>query len=382
MAVVKAVEAVAAPEAAAVEAAAQAEGGEAVGVAATDAEAEEEEVAGDFIFNASGARVGAGHAAASLSDNEEGTAMATAAGASDEPPLKKKRRARSRRILTQAPGMEATAGGEQRIELEAPKRPSMFTASNYFWLYYAAEGVQGLTKKVGINQGSGPHGTAAIGEYHAILSNAVDTDADSISGSNSTYEFAGMHVEQPNLLYVRTYSCACPSCSKPETVNVEYVGCPLISSVGRWRQQPIHATANVNAQRKVQLEDIKTFRGKIKPNKLYAAYASYREELGGRPYWLLLTRSEAKTGKTIKVPGGRTIAKNQWFVEAQWYLSTSDDSGGRRYKLLDGIVHVPPDSFIQEHELQWLHEGRSGGESILHDESHAALMWHNYSNLV
>ena len=44
-------------------------------------------------------------------------------------------------------------------------------------------------------------------------------------------------------------------------------------------------------------------------------------------------------------------------------------------------MYVPPDSFIQEHELKWLHEGRSGGESILHDESHAALMWHNYANL-
>ena len=43
------------------------------------------------------------------------------------------------------------------------------------------------------------------------------------------------------------------------------------------------------------------------------------------------------------MPGGRTIAKNQWFVEAQWYLSTSDDQGVKRYKLLDGIVYVPPD---------------------------------------
>ena len=51
---------------------------------------------------------------------------------------------------------------------------------------------------------------------------------------------------------------------------------------------------------------------KIKADKLYAAYASYREERGrGRPYWLLRTKSEALTGKTIKVPGGTTIAKNQ-----------------------------------------------------------------------
>ena len=114
---------------------------------------------------------------------------------------------------------------------------------------------------------------------------------------------------------------------------------------------------------------------------MYAAFAAYREVLGGRPYWLLKTKSEAKTGETIRAPGGRTIAKNQWFVEAQWYLSTSDNQGSKRYKLLPEIVHVPPDTFIQEHELEWSHEGRGDGESILSDASHVALMWHNYSNV-
>ena len=57
------------------------------------------------------------------------------------------------------------------------------------------------------------------------------------------------------------------------------------------------------------------------------------------------------------------------------------DAAGRLI-YCDGIVYVPPDSFIQEHKLKWLHEGHSGGESILHDESHAALMWHNYSNTI
>ena len=111
----------------------------------------------------------------------------------------------------------------------------------------------------------------------------------------------------------------------------------------------------------------KAFRGKIKADKLYAAFASYCEELGGRPYWLLKTRSVAKTGKTIKVAGGRTIAKNQWSVEVQWYVSTSADPNCRRYKLQDEVVHVPPDTFIQEHELEWSHEGRDGNESILSD---------------
>mmetsp|Transcript_33919 Transcript_33919/g.106473 ORF Transcript_33919/g.106473 Transcript_33919/m.106473 type:complete len:190 (-) Transcript_33919:11-580(-) len=130
-----------------------------------------------------------------------------------------------------------------------------------------------------------------------------------------------------------------------------------------------------------QLDSIKDFRAKIQPGRLYAAFAAYREVLGGRPYWLLKTKSEAKTGETIRVPGGRTIAKNQWFVEAQWYLSASDNQGSKRYKLLPEIVHVPPDTFIQEHELEWSHEGRGDGESILSDASHVALMGHNYSNV-
>ena len=81
------------------------------------------------------------------------------------------------------------------------------------------------------------------------------------------------------------------------------------------------------------------------------------------------------------MPGGRTIAKNQWFVEAQWYLSVSDDPLQKRYKLLDDIVYVPPDAFIQEHELEWQHEGRNGGESLLSNASHVALMWHNFANV-
>ena len=62
---------------------------------------------------------------------------------------------------------------------------------------------------------------------------------------------------------------------------------------------------------------------------------------GGRKYWLLLAKSKAKMGETIKVPGGRTIARNQWFVEVQWYLSTSDDQARKSYKLLPEIAHVP-----------------------------------------
>ena len=38
-------------------------------------------------------------------------------------------------------------------------------------------------------------------------------------------------------------------------------------------------------------------------------------------------------------------------------------------------------TLVQEHELEWEHEGRSGGESTLKEASHAALMQHNYSNV-
>ena len=97
---------------------------------------------------------------------------------------------------------------------------------------------------------------------------------------------------------------------------------------------------------------------------------------------LCSARSRAKTGETIRVAGGRTIAKNQWFVEVQWYISVSANPAERRYKLETAdSMHVPPDALIQEHELEWAHEGRDDGESILSDASHVALMWHNYSNV-
>ena len=199
-----------AAEAVAAEAAAQEAGHAAVEVAEADAEEDGEHDA--FVFDESGARVGAGHTAAEASDEESERVVRVAPPMQDAveaPPLKKKRQARTRTILTQAPGMEASAEGERRIEIEVPRERGMFTASNYFWLYYAAEGVRGLTKQVGVNEGSGPHGAAAAGEYHAILSNAAAVDADSIAGSNSTYDFSGTDAKRPELLYIRTYSCAC-----------------------------------------------------------------------------------------------------------------------------------------------------------------------------
>jgi hypothetical protein len=160
-----------------------------------------------------------------------------------------------------------------------------------------------------------------------------------------------LHADKPELLYTRTYSCACAVCRKPSSVAIDGSRCPLTDTVGRWRQQTIHPATNVLAQRKVMLDGIKEFQAKIKPDKLYAAYASYREELGGRPYWLLRAKSKALTNKTIKVPGGTTIAKNQYYIEAQWYLSSYDIRGCKKYKLLEEIVHVPVSTMYRSMSL-------------------------------
>ena len=146
-------------------------------------------------------------------------------------------------------------------------------------------------------------------------------------------------------------------------------------------QQAIYSVAGVAKQKAKQKVDSKIFAAGVKADSLYAAFASYRER-GDRSYWLLRTKSAAEPVKgPIKVAGGTTIRTGTWVVEAQWYLSTSDDQGRKSYKLLPDLVQVPIVSLVQEHGLEWAHEGRSGGQSILSAEYHLALMSHNYSNL-
>ena len=83
----------------------------------------------------------------------------------------------------------------------------------------------------------------------------------------------------------------------------------------------------------------------------------------------------------VKLTGG----SNQYYVEAQWYISSYDSRGCKKYKLLNELAYVPVSTLVQEHTLEWEHEGRSGGESTLKEASHAALMLscmqHNYSNV-
>ena len=69
-----------------------------------------------------------------------------------QPPKKQKRAPRTRKILSQAPGLEASEQGVERTEEEHARQPGMFSASNYFWLYYAAAGMPGLTKQVEVGQ--------------------------------------------------------------------------------------------------------------------------------------------------------------------------------------------------------------------------------------
>ena len=51
----------------------------------------------------------------------------------------------------------------------------------------------------------------------------------------------------------------------------------------------------------------------------------------------------------------------------------------KSYELLEGIVHIPVASLVQEHGLHWHRESRA--QCLLSQESHVALMSHNYSNV-
>ena len=73
---------------------------------------------------------------------------------------------------------------------------------------------------------------------------------------------------------------------------------------------------------------------------------------------------------------------------AQWYLSTAPDHHSKRhgYKLLPEKVYIKVSSVIQEHGLEFQHEGRntegSASVSTLKDESHSRLMEHNYASYI
>lgn len=363
-------------EAAAAEAAAD-ERIAAVFSAEEDTDPDYEEGCGDFQFDESGARIDGYHSEALVAEVEQ-AAPAVVAPATYPPeatasPPKRQRSSRKVTVISQPPGVEASTDGvERRVHHWGPRQPGMFSASNYFWLYYAAK--PGL-KEVPVGQLAQP------GECHSTLDEAEDIDADSIAGSNSTYEFIGASVKNPEMLFTRVYPCACPQCRERSAVSIDYSSCPNMTTVGRFVQETIHAAVNVVKKRSIQKLKTADFAKTIKVNCPYAAFASFKER-GDRSYWLLLTKSGGKQAeKAIKVAGGTSIRAKQWVVEGQWYASTSDDQGRKSYKLLPEIVYVPVASLVQEHGLEWHHEGRSGGDSILSQKSHLALISHNYSNV-
>ena len=67
-----------------------------------------------------------------------------------------------------------------------------------------------------------PVGQVALpGQCHAVLDSVENFDADSVEGSNDTYDFAGMDVKQPELLYTRTYPCVCKAAPGSAEVGKE-----------------------------------------------------------------------------------------------------------------------------------------------------------------
>ena len=75
-----------------------------------------------------------------------------------------------------------------------------------------------------------------------------------------------------------------------------------------------------------------------------------------------------------------TLSKGTWVVEAQWYMSTSDDQWRRSYELeSEEKVLVPVDVLVQEAGLEF---ERAGSHArILTDASHVAIMSWNFSNV-
>ena len=259
---------------------------------ASDSEAEEDG-AGDleFEFDETGARIRpeeeAAQEAAELAEAETRAAREAAALAEAEThpsalkmTVQKLRQRRSRQvgILQQAAGQEHTSEGETRLVQQGPRAPGIFSASKYFWMYYAPypSGLE-IVK---------PGERAGPGQCHAELDAAANVDADSVTGSNSTYCFAGIDANQPDLLYTKTFTCAASCCRDRSTISLDSRGCPFEAFTGRWRQQTcasIHGVVRVAAEKRLKASE---FAKCMHVEHVYAVFGGYKE-LGDRPYWLL-----------------------------------------------------------------------------------------------
>jgi hypothetical protein len=287
-------------------------------------------------------------------------------------PAKRRRlKVREREILEQLPGQEASGSGLVRTWRQEAQRPGIFSASNYFYLYYALLPTRPELVPVGE--------LANAGQCHGYLEEEANDDASSIKDSNSTYEFVGMSASDLTLLYLRTYTCACLVCRSPSTVSTEFSGCPNLGTVGKWRQAPACSAAGVVKQVAAKRGDAIAFAKVATCGGLYASYGAHSER-GARPYWLLkLKKAAYQLKKKALVEGGTTLRMDTWVVDAQWYLSTSDAQNRKSYTLLEPIVQIPVSALIQEHGLVWVRE--TAHEPILMPASHDLLMLHNYSNV-
>ena len=114
---------------------------------ALEAEPQDEEAeGGDFDFDETGARVGADHSEAAAAEESEASPSASPAASPAalqakplEPPAKRQRASRKVVVISQQPGTEAGTSGERRVDQWGQREPGMFSASNYFWLYYSAK---------------------------------------------------------------------------------------------------------------------------------------------------------------------------------------------------------------------------------------------------
>ena len=141
-------------------------------------------------------------------------------------PAKRRRlKVREREILQQLPGQEASGSGVVSTWRQEAQRPGIFSASNYFYLYYALLPTRPELVPVGK--------LAGAGECHGYLEEEANDDASSIKNSNSTYEFVGMSATDATLIYLRTYTCACLACRSPLTVSTEFSGCPNLETTGK-----------------------------------------------------------------------------------------------------------------------------------------------------
>ena len=82
--------------------------------------------------------------------------------------------------MQQAAGQEHTSQGETRDVQQGQRSRGIYSASAYFWMYYAPAPQGHQLQRVAPGERAGP------GQCHAVLDPAANVDADSVVGSNST----------------------------------------------------------------------------------------------------------------------------------------------------------------------------------------------------